>query len=600
MSCRTTRAGSVATTFLVSYCDLEDSQATSIFHRLRREGREADITISDHEYLQALNEIEEQIETSPNFAQSNLKARALARLNSAKAENTSEQSIRYAVTRALREGIAAKSLFEVWANAAVDSSDRTSSEIDSYKEFQRLCKEYRKSRQLNPSGTQELVESAASPDIFPSDNATKYAVAVISRRNRCGNCGQFMGLIAHDCPNREASNSVSESSSTGVPQSSQPENREYNFATLSDNVQYDIHADEFTVDIEEFQEIYDSVKPQIASGAPYLLEIPYDAPGGVTARLGAPQGGRSIGLELELDFPDEDYPFFESRHDLASSLYREGLTLSPYIERWHFVGDDRPGGTFRVTPSEWICEFDRSVDPYEGERGIEIKSQIMYDEPETWANLNTICTIANRLGAAPTVRTGLHINMGAQDFSANNPARHNRLLKLAASFDDILVRLAHNPNSSSWHRGRAYCGYASVPPEGFRNVAIARANSNHYQAFNLGHLAAEGESNRISSRIEMRLWDGTSSFPRIQSAVGVSLALVELSKYAINLNQTAQPSGYHRETFGREKLEGDNWTNATESFRKFMGLYKQAGFTSDVHMRNLVAMFAESRWPKRW
>jgi len=602
MSCRNTRAGSVATTFLATYFDLEDSQATSIFHKLRRERGESNI--SDEQFLSSLDDLEELIRTSPKFNRGGVRERGLARVQEARDELTPTQDIRYALSLSSREGTITTQVIRGWTAAYDDTTPTNGGRYgidDPYAEFQRLAKEYRRAKIENPSDVSYLITTYELPELFPADNASRYAAAVISRRSRCRNCGQFLGSLAHACPTNPNGQPLSSapiaSSETPVAQNSSPSN---NFGVTTQSIEYDVIADEHIVSIEEFQELYDSVRAKIAAGEPYLLEVPYDTPGSVTGRLGAPQGGRSIGLELEMDFPDEDYPYFEARHELASALYREGLTLSPYVERWHYVGDDRPGGDFRVTPAEWICEFDRSVDPYEGDRGLEIKSQILFDTPETWTNLKTICTHANRLGAEPTQRTGLHINMGANDFSANNPERHNRLLKLAAVFDDTLVRIAHNPASGTWHRGRAYCGYASVPAEGFQNVASARANSNHYQAFNLGHLAAEGETNRVSSRIEMRLWDGTTDFKRIQTATSISLALVELSKHRINLNQEPQPSGHHREVFGREKLEGDAWTNATASFRKLMGLLKYAGLDSDAHQNNLVGLFAESRFPKRW
>jgi hypothetical protein len=236
------------------------------------------------------------------------------------------------------------------------------------------------------------------------------------------------------------------------------------------------------------------------------------------------------------------------------------------------------------------------VDDQDGERGVEIKSQILYDEPQTWHNLEVICAVAQEMGAKATFRTGLHVNIGGSGFPTEDPSAHNALLRLVGAYDDTIVRLAHNPDSGQSHRGRGYCQYAHVPSDGFRDVATARAYSNHYQAFNLGHLPASGQRHRESSRIEVRVWDSTIDAGRIQSAVASSLALVKLALEEQKPGQDMERAGSHRNRFGTSKLTGEAWEESTGAFRRFLTLMRNAGLTSERHQYALTKMFAESRW----
>jgi hypothetical protein len=349
------------------------------------------------------------------------------------------------------------------------------------------------------------------------------------------------------------------------------------------------------VSIDDFQVMYDQAREEIASGNKAIPRFINPLPGEVTGGLGARGTGNSFGIELELDFPDDDYPY-SAREIFAQRLHSAGIVTTPFVQRWHFIGDDRPGGEYVDDPNGWICEYDRSVDDQDGERGVEIKSQILYDEPQTWHNLEVICAVAQEMGAKATFRTGLHVNIGGSGFPTEDPSAHNALLRLVGAYDDTIVRLAHNPASGQSHRGRGYCQYAHVPSDGFSDVATARAYSNHYQAFNLGHLPAAGQRHRESSRIEVRVWDSTVDAGRIQSAVASSLALVKLALEGQKPGQEMERAGSHRNRFGTSKLTGEQWEESTGAFRRFLTLMGAAGLTTERHQYALTKMFAESRW----
>jgi hypothetical protein len=582
-----------------------------LFHILKKEydfNHHDEITSNDATI--AINSLETLIDRdhSKYPLGSSIRERALLRVEDARSEiDSASNENKYALTRLHERALLAETALNMLVKTNIDARSQRPDLVNAPEEISRLLREYNNNKEVIRTaellGAYEPVASErffSSSSMVPNDPASRYAITVATSADSCVNCGQFIGIPQHECPLRESINnarSVAEMPSNSVSDSALRPVRPTPRAVAED---FDIRLEEVEVSIDDFQDLYDEAKSLIASESDPLA-VQSESPGQVTSGLAHPQTGRSLGIELEIDFPhEEDYPFFENRNLLAHRLYQSGVTISPHVERWHHVGVDRPGGEYQVSPQNWICEFDRSVDPYEGERGLEIKSQVVFDDPAMWRNLDTILSTARQLGAEPTQRTGLHVNLGAEDFSTNNPNRHNRLLKLGAYFDDTLVRLAHNPASSYHHRGRAYCGYADVPPDGFSSVAEARARSNHYQAFNLGHMPAEGGRMQPYSRIEVRIWDGATKLGRVQSAINVSLAFAELSKYKLDIGSSTNIAGSTRENFGTAKLEAEQWTNATKPFRQFMGLYKKAGFSSDEALQKLTILFAESRWPKRW
>lgn len=353
--------------------------------------------------------------------------------------------------------------------------------------------------------------------------------------------------------------------------------------------------------IDTFQDAYDKARERIEEGetrVPTLAGLE-NVPGGVTGGLAAP-GGMTFGIELEVDFPNDPYPY-TARRVLAQRLYVEGISQSDEVNRWHFVGgegQDRPGGEYDYDPNGWVCEFDRTVDDAEGQRGVEIKSQILHDEPRTWANLRRICEIVEELGGQATSRTGLHVNVGGADFDSNSPAQHNSLLRMSAAFDDTIIRMVNNPESGADHRGRGYCRPNYVPPSGFQYVSQAVSHADHYSAVNLGHMPVEGERVRGDSRIEYRVFDSTLDPARIQASVNLALGLTKAALSGDDPGMDAMPAGTTREKFGARRLSGDKWDEATQPFRRLVDLLGRHGLNNAEHRAQFTHMFAVSRWPR--
>lgn len=626
MSCRTTHAGSLATTFISRLYDLEDGMATSLFHELKRRFDEGGIMATDsHTFLSTVAEFEQTIQRNDLWSEA-LRRRALARVTNVFVGGMPEPAVAAAFVNIQERARLARIGMNIFIT---EVGDRLGIPAGIMKdEFKRLYRSY--NRAANTSQTNETIWDY-SIHSGPQDAATRYAAGVMQHGSRCATCGQFTGAEGqnHTCPavgDRPMTFDMSNLDNVERQEEEyywdddddyddgwddnhddyNEDHMERNFRDLHNQIANNLSSENtdlpiFEVlpveawDMDEFQEMYDKAKAAIAADEIGIPFIENPLPGQVTGGLGVRGVGNSFGIELEIDFPEDDYPY-SAREIFARRLHEEGIVSAPFVQRWHYVGEDRPGGDYTVDPNNWVCEFDRSVDDVDGERGVEIKSQILYDEPQTWHNVKRICEIARELGGRPTHRTGLHVNVGGSKFDNDNVEKHNALLRLASSYDDVILRLAHNPLSGQTHRGRGYCSHAPVPPTGFRNISQARAYSNHYQAFNLGHLPAEGERMRDSSRVEVRIWDSTLDPGRIQGAVVASLGIVKMAEDKINPGQPSEVAGSHRNTYGRTRLEGDAWTASTESFRRFVSLIGKVSGNAEHHKEVLTHMFASSRW----
>ncbi len=288
---------------------------------------------------------------------------------------------------------------------------------------------------------------------------------------------------------------------------------------------------------------------------------------------------RTIGLEIETDFPDEEsHRLGTTRNLVAAQLHREGLSHWSEHLTWHPFGAGRRLGDYSNDAAAWSLSHDQSVDELGGRRGTEIVSPILRDTPETWRNVGRILQIVREHGGQMTQRHGLHVNIGAADFN-HTIDNHRRLLRMGQVYEDVLLRAATNPASGSAHRGRRYCRAVGGPngsvdsAEGFVTIARAREVNNHYQMINLAAVPAERESVRNSTRVEFRMFDGTSDAGRVQAATRMALGMMEAAKRAVPLPAETMAAGWHRAQFsvnGRmPRLSGERWEANTASMRRF-------------------------------
>lgn len=312
---------------------------------------------------------------------------------------------------------------------------------------------------------------------------------------------------------------------------------------------------------------------------------------------------RPFGLEIEVDFPHSRNYGYE-RNELARRMHQAGYAFDGVVNRWHAAGRRRnPDGTTGYTRAlnGWSVEFDRSVDDCGGVRGAEIVSPILTDSTETWNTLEGILAIVKELNGETTVRTGLHVNIGVPDMNARMTVNLGRM---AAQFDDLIVRLAHTPEVGARHRGRGFCS-----PVWFRESSAGSAldaemihrNNGHTSAVNMSHVAHPSPVRRSgrnqSSRLEFRTFDGTLEIGRIQAYVMLCMAMTHVSRGVDNVHVvTRDPEAGGAHVLARggtaRRLSGTQWRNDTERIREFV----DALGVNAAQAKAFVVMYKNSRW----
>ena len=611
MTCRTTPTGRLSTSLFRQRYDLPDSALTSLYHQLRRAWQ----GMSPHArepwqgaggrigYNTQLLAAERIIEEDGSNWRGGVQRRMRERVAEARQSTPGSPAELWAFCEMGRAAQHADATLQRAYDTVAHTHNVGVEQVRA--EFNRLTGEYSRAQHGHHSTPPltELLSGFYEPDVdhahvLPNDPATRRAVDILLNGTRCGQCGRFTGRHdTHMCPTTNSASASSASVNTdddascGVCGSAN--------STLGHPC---------VLNMDTFQELYDAARANITAGRPVPTDVALEnVPGGVTGGLAAP-GGMTFGLEIEIDFPNDPYPY-QARQTFAQRLFEAGVTMSPHVERWRYVGDARDNRTeqYRHGSGDWVCEFDRSVDSVDGARGVEIKSQILHDTPETWANLRKVLSVSEELGGQATARTGLHVNIGAQHIPVGSVTEPLNLLRTAAAYDDLLVRLGNNPQSGAEHRGRTYCqpvlgGYAQRQTvddalRGYRTDAL------HRQMFNLTHLTPRGERQQShDARVEGRGFDGVATeadVGRVQAAVALHCAIVHGSGQGVDPQHPESPMGTQRRQFGRRRLSGEEWEQSTSPFRSLAGyLNRTVPAAPPLLMQQLTHMFAESRWQR--
>ena len=329
---------------------------------------------------------------------------------------------------------------------------------------------------------------------------------------------------------------------------------------------------------EAFQRVYQQARDRIAAGQDAVPFMTEDATGG----LGARGTGRGFGVEIEFDFPPGMSP--EERRQAKTAIGRDlraaGLTRTANQRGYHAAA----GRGYSDAPNGWSFENDATV-------AGEIVSPIMYDEPRSWENLRQVTEIVRRHGGIASARTGGHVHVGLHDYD-HTVENHSRLMRTTAAYEDVLFRLAANPERGE-HRGTSWCRPNTVPADGYADVSAARArNLGHGLAVNLQHV-----NGRASDHAEFRMWDGSLDPAVIQTQIKVSLGLVDCALRTARTPDavpagTRHQLGHHRRQFGRRRQSGEAWRASTHSFRDLADRL----FTRPQDRDQATALFAVTRW----
>lgn len=329
----------------------------------------------------------------------------------------------------------------------------------------------------------------------------------------------------------------------------------------------------YTDNPEAFDEEYRQAQARRRAGeepVPYMTENATDG-------LGARAGGRGFGVEIEFDLPGGT-DRYAALSAIGRDLHAAGLTSTPYQQRYH-SGAASPS---RQHQGGWRFEADSTVDG-------EIVSPIMYDEPQTWRNLQQVCDIVRRHGGTATARTGGHVHVGLSDYD-HTVENHNRLLRTVAGYEDTLFRLAQRPGARS-HRGTSWCAPNPSPTIGYSSIASVRAsNQGHGRAVNF-----QSVQGRRADHVEFRMWDGSLNPGVIQAQVNLSLGLVAAGSRGGYRPPTAEPVGSHRaRNPGRQRLRGEQWRQTTASVRQLADTL----FRRSANSAQAAALFAVTRWQR--
>lgn len=110
---------------------------------------------------------------------------------------------------------------------------------------------------------------------------------------------------------------------------------------------------------------------------------------------------QTFGVEIEFDGANP--------HEVARALHQAGLAASPHRESYHWR--NRQQGM-------WTVERDATVSG-------EVVSPVLHDTPETWAQLERVCTILRDHGARVSTRTGGHVHVGADSANLDHDVRRS-------------------------------------------------------------------------------------------------------------------------------------------------------------------------------
>lgn len=335
----------------------------------------------------------------------------------------------------------------------------------------------------------------------------------------------------------------------------------------------------FKEDMTAFQSAYDAAKARKARGespVPYLRE---NATGG----LGSRAGGRGFGVELEFDLqgvPNQ----YQVLQEIGRELNAAGLTTSPYQQGYHSGSGDY---------SQWRFEQDSTVSG-------EIISPIMYDEPQSWEQLAKVCEIVKRHGGKATARTGGHVHVAAGNYD-HTPKNHNNLLKMFKENEDVLYRMAQNPDRNQ-HRGTQWCSPNHVPTQDYNTVQEVRQRNNSH-GLGLNFQAVTGSEN---DHVEFRMWDGSLEPGVIQSQIKMSLGMTEAAfraspdqtasspRESVGSHHTRNRSGSANGGGRARRLSGEEWQTDTQGFRQLVDQL----FSRDEDKEQATALFAVTKWQK--
>jgi len=350
-----------------------------------------------------------------------------------------------------------------------------------------------------------------------------------------------------------------------------------------------------------YRPIYD-YSVQHPMPVPYIRE---NAFAGIATR----ESGRGFGTEIEFSFPHvfSERQRVEAIRIIGEKLFEAGLTTGTGQRGYgathgHYVDYHNRG---------WSFEGDATTGSRPGENrgdvifGGEIVSPVMYDEPETWENLEKVCKILREAKAIPSNRAGGHVHVGVGDYD-HRVENHNRLISSVFNNEDLLYRLSAEP-SSKRHRGLGYCSPNRSAPGAFSSIAdTVNDNMGHSIALNLQ--GVESRASRVDGRakdhVEFRTFDSSLEPSVMQAQIGIAVYMTQAG-----LRAEGSTTNMERKEFGanaarlrsdESTLTKENWNESTLDMRKFIDHFipgsRDGNEKDNPQVRQMVALYATTRW----
>lgn len=348
---------------------------------------------------------------------------------------------------------------------------------------------------------------------------------------------------------------------------------------------------------EEFASVYTQAKAEKeANGKPSIPYLKENALGGLATR----ESGQGFGIEIEYDFPSEmgwnERAAAEKR--IGEALKAANITSSADKSGYHAAAqkgykdvhvDEDGKGT-------WSWEHDGSV-------AGEIVTPTMYDEPETWEKLEKVVKILRDNNAIPSTRAGAHVHVGTGALFGQDPKKYAELARIYAQHEDVIYRLATDPERGT-HRGiQTGFNYASpnpsVAPSGFADAGSVRRWQGHRtRALNLN--AVHLDENSGKSHVEFRVFDSTLDVGAMQTQIKLAVAMTNAAARAAEEGGTTRPKeriGVHSERTklrGRRRETEEDIKDETSTVRSLLDTL----FARKVDKEQAVKLFAGTEWVK--
>lgn len=352
----------------------------------------------------------------------------------------------------------------------------------------------------------------------------------------------------------------------------------------------------YSENFDSFYEILNkATEEKAAKGS---LTLPYEKENALNG-LATRESKQAFGVEIEYDFPDSmpHHERAEASRKIGEALHKAKIIPTAEKQGYHAAArngykdthlDEQGKGT-------WSWEHDATV-------AGEIVTPLMYDEPETWENLEKVTKILRENGAVPTTKAGAHVHVGTAKYG-KDPKKYAELARLVGQHEDVLYRLSTDPSRGE-HRGKTtrfnyVSPVPSVSPEGFQDASSLRRRYWQRTAI-LNINGAKLDDDYKSSHVEFRMFDATLDPAVMQNQIKMALHMTDAADRIAASGGTKRAKeslGDHAERAklrGRRKPKKEDIEKDTSTFRSFLDTLYQKKADKD----NAIRLFAANEWVK--